>query len=232
MDTRTVLRQTVASFFQIELDQVTAELSFGPRMQGSVARARLDAAIRRRLATVCPEVYTAGTYAELEAAILGKQPDEVPAASAAPVGDGDATSETFDLAPIMTGSDPHNLACGIDIESPESLPIETDYWQSEFYRANFSSAEIAYCITQADPRQHFAARWCVKEALKKCDARYISCEMNRLEVVCDKSHRPAICLRSEVGSTLLPVAVSLTHIGSLAAAIVIQADGRRPSKPT
>ena len=49
MDTQSVLRQTVAEFFQIELDQVTGDLSFRQRMQGSVARARLDAVIRRRL---------------------------------------------------------------------------------------------------------------------------------------------------------------------------------------
>ena len=55
-----------------------------------------------------------------------------------------------------------NVACGIDLESPEQFPLETDYWESEFYRANFSRAEIAYCMAQADPRQHFAARWCAR----------------------------------------------------------------------
>ena len=39
-----------------------------------------------------------------------------------------------------------NIACGIDLESPEQFPLETDYWESEFYRANFSRAEIAYCM--------------------------------------------------------------------------------------
>ncbi len=129
----------------------------------------------------------------------------------------------------MPGLVPENLACGIDVESPESLPLETDYWKSEFYRANFSPVEIAYRIAQVDPRQHFAARWCAKESLKKCDARYLSLEMNRLEVVIDESHRPVLYLRSEESSTLLPVALSMTHIGSLAAAIVIKADGRRPA---
>lgn len=232
MDTQEVLRQTVADFLQIEPDQVTGELNFRPWVQGSVARARLEAVIRRRLSIVCPAVHTANTYGELEAAILGEAVDTKTAASLSAATSDLVTGDASSSAAMASGPTSEEIACGIDIESPESLPVETDYWQSDFYRANFSPAEIAYCISQLDPRQSFAARWCAKEALKKCDANYMPVEMNRLEVVVDKSHRPAIHLRSEGGSTLLPVAVSLTHIGEVAAAIVIRANGQRFPKAT
>ncbi len=230
MDIPTILRQTVAEFFQLEAGQVTRELDFRGRMSGSVARARLDAAIRERLKIVCPQVYTARTYAELEAAILGK-----PFAATAPAAlatSPDGLQRAASAAPTAgLGAALGNVACGIDLESPEQFPIEADYWESEFYRTNFSRTEIAYCVAQADPRQHFAARWCAKESLKKCDTQYLSLEMNRIEVVLDESGRPALHCRSVEcgGSRPLPVAVSLTHLGSLAAAVVVKVEAAKPA---
>ena len=230
MDIPTILRETVAEFFQIPPDQVGGDLDFRGRMSGSVARARFDAAIQERLKIVCPQVYTARTYAELEAAILGKPlvPTAAGARATPPRGQVLAASATAAAGP---GTALENVACGIDLESSDQFPIEADYWESEFYRANFSRAEIAYCTAQADPPQHFAARWCAKESLKKCDAQYLSLAMNRIEVVLDESGRPALHLRSAEGDngTRLPVAVSLTHLGSLAAAVVVKIDVAKSS---
>ena len=62
-----------------------------------------------------------------------------------------------------------DLACGIDIERVDAMPVTDDYWEHEFYKESFSKDEIAYCLLQENPRMHFAARWCAKEALVKCD---------------------------------------------------------------
>jgi phosphopantetheine--protein transferase-like protein len=236
MDIQTILRQTVAEFFQIAPEQVSGDLDFRGRMSGSVARARLDAAIQQRLKIICPQVHTAQTYAELEAAVLGK-PLAATAIAVPATSSGDPQRSASATAAVGPGAAMENVACGIDLESPEQFPVEADYWESEFYRANFSRAEIAYCLVQADPSQHFAARWCAKESLKKCDAQYLSLEMNRIEVVLDESGRPALHLRSTEGhtSTRLPVAVSLTHLGSLAAAVVVKVDaakGPAPASPS
>lgn len=223
MDIQSSLRQTVADFFHIAPDQVTAELDFRGRMGGSVARARFDVAIRERLEITCPQVYTARTYGELEAAVLGKPlPASGPIAAVVVSGGLQLAASATATPGQVTARE--NIACGIDLESPEQFPLETDYWESEFYRANFSRAEIAYCAAQADPRQHFAARWCAKESLKKCDGQYLSLAMNHIEVVLDDSGRPALHRRSaeDGSSTRLPVAVSLTHLGTLAAAVVVK----------
>ena len=230
MDNQSILRQTVAEFFQVAPDQISGDLDFRARMSGSVARTRFDAVIRERLKIVCPQVYTARSYAELEAAILGR-----PLAATAPVApavlaDGPQRPASMPAA-FASGAAMENVACGIDLESPEQFPIEADYWESEFYRANFSRTEIAYCMVQVDPPQHFAARWCAKESLKKCDSQYLSLEMNRIEVALDESGRPALYCRSADGesSTRLPVAVSLTHLGTLAAAVVVKFDAANKS---
>ncbi len=225
MEIQTILRHTVAEFFQIAPEEVTGDLDFRARMSGSVARTRFDAVIRERLKIVCPQVYTARTYAELEAAILGR-----PLAATAPVAPapGPDGLQRAGLATAISGfgAAMENVDCGIDLESPELFPFEADYWESEFYRANFSRGEFAYCMAQSNPPEHFAARWCAKESLKKCDSQYLSLEMNRIEVALDESGRPALYCRSADGNstTRLPVAVSLTHLGTLAAAVVVKID--------
>jgi holo-[acyl-carrier protein] synthase len=235
MDVQTLLRQTVAEFFQIAPEQVAADLDFRGRMSGSVARARFDAALRNRLKIVCPQVYSARTYGELEAAILGGkgQGGEAMRDQGTDERSGIRDEGSGGEIPNPSSLIPHPsslVACGIDLESPEQFPLEADYWESEFYRANFSRAEIAYCMAQADPRQHFAARWCAKESLKKCDAQYVSLEMNRIEVVLDGAGRPSLHRRSADGdgSVRLPVAVSLTHLGALAAAVVVKVEAAKP----
>ena len=61
------------------------------------------------------------------------------------------------------------LTCGIDIEMVDNLPVVPDYWEDKLFTTTFTTSEIAYCLLQANPPMHFAARWCAKEALKKCD---------------------------------------------------------------
>jgi 4'-phosphopantetheinyl transferase superfamily len=65
-----------------------------------------------------------------------------------------------------------SITCGVDIEMVVSLPVVADYWSDAFYCATFTPAEIAYCLLQDQPLVHFAAHWCAKEALKKCDPAY------------------------------------------------------------
>jgi phosphopantetheine--protein transferase-like protein len=124
------------------------------------------------------------------------------------------------------------LACGIDVESISSLPEAKDYWEEPFYKANFTPAEIAYCVGQANPRMHFAARWCAKEALKKCLPAYTQWEMKRIEVVRGEAGRPYLRLTEDGGAKTPPVALSLTHSEDWALAMVVSgAERPAPTSP-
>src|SRR5436305_184786 len=66
MPDRELLRRTVAEFFEVETEKVGPEFALsGPRMQGSIARYALAAAIRRRVGTPVAAVHTAATYLHL-----------------------------------------------------------------------------------------------------------------------------------------------------------------------
>jgi phosphopantetheine--protein transferase-like protein len=139
-------------------------------------------------------------------------------------------SEVCDVDPAQIGPEERlgvdaGLACGIDIEAISALPEAEDYWEEPFYKANFTVAEIAYCVSQFNPRRHFAARWCAKEALKKCLAEYVPMEMNKIEVVRRDTGSPFLQVLAAQGVRIPPVAVSLTHSKEWALALVVRGAG-------
>jgi phosphopantetheine--protein transferase-like protein len=71
------------------------------------------------------------------------------------------------------------LHCGVDIQDIAIFPETNDYWTEPFYKEHFTAEEIAYCATTDFPRQHFASRWCVKEALVKCG---LTAPFNRIQI--------------------------------------------------
>src|SRR5215471_6094971 len=114
------------------------------------------------------------------------------------------------------------IACGIDIEIVESLPVVADYWSDAFYRATFTPAEIAYCLLQDRPLVHLAARWCAKKALQKCDPAYLQADLRLLEVRLSASGAPYLCTVVDGHSTPLPFGVSLSHTTQTAVAVVVK----------
>jgi len=214
------LRKLVAEFFEVDPGQIESGfLLAGKQMQGSLARAKLDAAIRRRLGVKLSTVYSSRTYGELEAAISGKavsggQPES---SASLPFPHRDAAHSHV---PRQTSLTP-TISCGIDIELVDNLPQAKDYWEEEFYKTCFAPTEIAYCLTRENPRVHFAARWCVKEALKKCDLVYLQEEMANIEVALDPAGTPFISRRVNGVATRLPYAVSVSHTDTVAVAVVI-----------
>ena len=221
MDTQQQLRIAIAEFLQTRPEDITANLSLSFAM-GSIGRARLAASIQRRTGVLCPQVYTAKTYGELELAIL-KQPQHT---SDGPVA-GNVPAQAIPVEPSAAIAG--DVACGIDIEMVDSLPAQPDYWESDFYRSSFSPTEIAFCNSQENPRLHFAARWAAKEALKKCDAQFMSVDMNLLEVLHNESSKPSLALLAGGEKIPLPFAVSLTHTSLLAAAIVVKVGSKTTS---
>jgi phosphopantetheine--protein transferase-like protein len=182
-------------------------------MQGSLARTRLDAAIRKRIGIRSPAVYSAKSFGELETAIFTDSTRPQP-----------PSVVTFDR--IHSGqpdiSSPP-ISCGIDIQNVDDLPGAEDYREDDFYKLAFSPTEIAYCLLQENHRMHFAARWCAKEALKKCDAAYLDVEMSAIEMVNPGSGAPYLAGRLNGKAVRLPFAVSVSHTSSAVVAIVIKA---------
>jgi hypothetical protein len=74
---------------------------------------------------------------------------------------------------------PGTFTCGIDIQDISIFPETDDYWTEPFYQENFTGEEIAYCAAAGFPRQHFAARWCIKEALRKNGPAFYLCRLTR-----------------------------------------------------
>jgi phosphopantetheine--protein transferase-like protein len=218
MEQQDLLQCTVATFLGIEPQHIQPALSLtGTRLHGSLARARLYIALQQSLGVQCPAVFTAQTYGELHSAVFGAPTaaPEIAPPQSRPSAAGDAgPSEQVSLA--------GEGGCGIDIEMVENLPRVQDYWEDPFYTATFTAAETAYCLLQASPLLHFAARWCAKEALKKCDPAYSHMAMNQLEVGLTATGAPV--LQSAIRGTWerLPVTVSLSHTTSMAAAVVIK----------
>ncbi|MBI5241007.1 MAG: 4'-phosphopantetheinyl transferase superfamily protein [Elusimicrobia bacterium] len=193
------LREVVAGLCKCAPDSIQADFSLDvPALRGSLKKAVLIASIRRYLGTDCMAAATAKTFAELEAVVSGKAPP-APTPAAGPA------------------EEPAASSCGIDMEPLSALPETADYAGHQFYKENFSSEEIAYCAKQSEPRQHFAARWCAKEALRKCEPAFLRTPGSRLELV--QRGSGAVFFRAE--GRELPHAVSLTHTEEAAAAMVL-----------
>jgi phosphopantetheine--protein transferase-like protein len=209
------LPATIAGFLDLAPDLVNPNTPLNGRLNHSIGRAALDAAVRRNFRVNCRAVYSAATYGELEAAIaqsLGaviQKPTDVQSIEAPTTAFPELNSTIF-----SPGS------CGIDLELIENLPATDDYWESDFYKENFTPNEIAYCSRRDDPRQHFAARWCVKEALKKCNAAFLSQPMSALEVANKLDGAPQLFFVAGSSRRLLPYAVSLSHTSIAAVGMV------------
>jgi phosphopantetheine--protein transferase-like protein len=74
------------------------------------------------------------------------------------------------------------ISCGIDIQDISIFPEAADYWSEHFYEDNFTGEEIAYCVSAPLPRLHFAARWCVKEALKKSSPIFLTLPFKSIQI--------------------------------------------------
>lgn len=218
MEEKEQLRKIVAQLAGLKPEAIDTDFSLKSRgLQSSVRRAALAAAIRRHFGVNPANVYTVVNFRELEAAVF-----ESGTQAATSRGKPAELSKPM-TASALSGVD--DLACGIDVERVDAMPVTDDYWEHEFYQESFSKDEIAYCLLQESPRMHFAARWCAKEALVKCDPAFKGRSFATLEVI--RNERGEVSLAHHVNGTSTKepsLAVSLSHTETMAAAVVV----RRP----
>ena len=184
-------------------DAIDPDFSLRSRgLQSSVRRAALAAAIRRHLGVNVPT----STASLLLANWKQQSYKGVPA-----TGSGMLPSDLQKPVAASALSGVDDLACGIDIERVDAMPVTDDYWEHEFYKESFSKDEIAYCLLQENPRMHFAARWCAKEALVKCDPAFKGQSFATMEVVRNESGEVSLAHHANGASTKPSHAVSISH---------------------
>jgi holo-[acyl-carrier protein] synthase len=88
----------------------------------------------------------------------------------------------------------------------------------------FTAAECAYCNGKANPAQHFAARFCGKEAYAKAIGHSLSWQ--DVEIVNNPAGAPVINVYNEAARVLngRKVSISLSHAGDYAMATVLIED--------
>lgn len=92
----------------------------------------------------------------------------------------------------------------------------------------FSEAEIKFCEAQQNKGQHYSARFAAKEAFLKATGKGLTLGHNlfEVEVVSDELGKPMINLKGKIAALAVEnnwnkIHVSLTHVKSMASAVVI-----------
>jgi phosphopantetheine--protein transferase-like protein len=204
------IRFVVARFFNVAESALTDSYVFPPeRLQSSVARSTLHAALKRMAGADLSAAFTANTYGELIATGTSTRESSPQAATPAIPAPPPATlagttasapsavkAEASVAAAPATGASPGDApgsaaGVGIDIENVDDQPWSGDPWAEPFYNENFTGAEIAYCSRQADPRRSLCGLWTAKEAVLKC-AGVNGLQPKDVEILHDPSGRPGV----------------------------------------
>lgn len=83
-----------------------------------------------------------------------------------------------------------DLEIGIDIESISNFPNVNDFREDPFYKTNFTTNEISYCILKPSPIESFAGLFCLKEAICKTNENYRKIAFNQIEITHTDEGKP------------------------------------------
>jgi phosphopantetheine--protein transferase-like protein len=199
------IKEIVAVFLKIPGDQIGDQTAIDRTALGS------SILMHRMYARLGEEGIVIGDYAGIK--VFGdimqrqQQPGTSPVVPAAPV---TVFSEN--------GAAP---GIGIDIEEVAALPRSADIRKEAFYTQNYTPAEMAYCILQADPYASLTGLFAAKEAIVKAEASVRNNPFNTLEI----GH-------TTEGKPLYPgFNLSISHAGGLAVAVAIRQPGAWPQAP-
>ena len=208
------IRSVVARFFAVAESTVTEAFVFPrDRLQGSVGRTTLHAALKRMAGADLPSAFTADTFGEL----VGTTPLAQDGTKASEERAGDPASSSRapsverNRAKSLPGP-PSSVGLGIDIESADNLPWSGDPRSEPFYVENFTGAEIAYCVRQADPRLSFCGLWCAKEAAIKCGQDFAGLRPIEIEIHHNETGRPML-QKAGAAHSVSDGQVSISHAG-------------------
>jgi holo-[acyl-carrier protein] synthase len=212
--TRENLLEILATVSRKDRAQIQDSTQLDSLLAGSLGRAKLEAALHFRCGISDPRICQAATVGQL-CATLGL--DVSPAFAG-------ATPELITPPAFATQALPNEVQLGVDLESIADMPIATDYWEEDFYKATFRPSEIAYALMQPAPRETFTAMWCAKEALRKAVPACASIEWTRIEVAHDTTGKPSM----RVDGKPMGGSLSLSHTRDYAVAVFNAANQARP----
>ena len=116
---------------------------------------------------------------------------------------------------------------GIDMIDVERVATRIGK-ENGFRELVFSKNEIAYCETKTNKFEHYAARFAAKEAFfKALGTGWLNgTAFNEVEVSNDASGKPELLLLGETAKTIttfgiIKISVSLSHLKTIASAVVI-----------
>jgi holo-[acyl-carrier protein] synthase len=116
---------------------------------------------------------------------------------------------------------------GIDMIEPERMATSINK-EKGFRELVFSKKEIAYCEKKTKKFEHYAARFAAKEAFLKAMGTGWGkgTAFNEIEITNNKAGKPEISFLGKTATTIAgikpgKISVSLSHIKTMASAIVI-----------
>ncbi|MCC7363124.1 MAG: 4'-phosphopantetheinyl transferase superfamily protein [Dehalococcoidia bacterium] len=115
------------------------------------------------------------------------------------------------------------VAVGVDVEPVDSFRRLAFVDNRRLYERLFTAAEIAYCQGQADPAQHFAARFAAKEAVLKAGGAALGLNVSQVEVVRRSDGEPVLRIFDGGAGDEASFRVSLGHTHELAYAVAVMA---------
>ncbi len=115
-----------------------------------------------------------------------------------------------------------NFATGVDIELIERFEKISYEEKRAFYDRVFTQQEQEYCIKKAKPSQHFAVRFCAKEAVIKALGEFGEIvDAREIEIIKSEINVPKVVIHNKRIKELFPklkVKISLAHAGGNAIA--------------
>jgi phosphopantetheinyl transferase (holo-ACP synthase) len=212
-------REILATLLMMAPDDLKPDTSL-QSLDSSLGTARLALALKRAGLRL-PGGAVPPTFRDLELALNGSAREP-------------ASSETVSV-PMTTpvNNSFGGLQVGLDVQDINALPLADDYWDHEFYKENFDKSEIAYAVVKPEPRTHLAGFWCAKEALRKCDPAFAGAAFATTAVMHESNGRPWLLSVTPTGRVRLPHALSVSHSGQIASAVVVcgSAPPAAPSAP-
>ncbi|MDB5148597.1 MAG: acpS [Mucilaginibacter sp.] len=121
------------------------------------------------------------------------------------------------------------MVFGVGIDMIEVERVQSSIAKEQGFRELvFSAKEIAYCEGKTNKYQHYAARFAAKEAFFKAlgTGWLKDTAFNEIEVTNDESGKPILEPIGESAAVInrngpLKISVSLTHLKTMASAVVI-----------
>lgn len=219
--TESELRKLVAGIVGQDPSEIHPDTSF--RQVSSIRFYRFLARVESLVGKKLGNPATITTYGFLSRALgVEPMPDKESRAAVYDGGVGDQQLETRE--PFKVNGFGHVVGIGHDIEELSNLPDTNDYASHPFYVRYFTPAEIAACTSKRNPLEHFAVRFCAKEALRKSHQVFLEIDPSDIEVTNDNMGKPSLVIANARTRRILDrfkILTSFSHTDSLASAFVV-----------